>query len=419
MRSAAPKTITRTYLNRFGDVRAQHAGPDADLLPVTGAQRRFLHTASLDPLERRAVVPLFLEYPAGTVSVPRLAQAARAVVGLNPALRSTVEIVGGIPVQRVRREGDVTVEEVPDVRTALDDWPEQRGPFRLLLARESTRDLLALAFDHVACDEFSIGLIIEQLADAYAKDQDAPVAGTDPYGHAVARQLEREDAASGPEAVAHWERRLAQAAPGHWGRGVPLNQGGPSRSVSRRVAPADLSGQARSKLFPTLLAACRLATADYRDVAPVSYAWGGRAADDDEPVVGCFINTVVACPAGESDDPYEDALFGWWEDLEWADTPFDEVLRAARRARLPWAGHLDVLLTLDDRSRRPSLVLDGVRGEECHMAGMRVQAPIVVSASYDVRELRLRVDRDPALVPDETAGHVADTLAARLGATAR
>jgi hypothetical protein len=41
---------------------------------------------------------------------------------------------------------------------------------------------------------------------------------------------------------------------------------------------------------------------------------------------------------------------------------------------------------------------------------MRAQAPVVVSASYDVEELYLRIDRDSELVEDDTADRLLETL---------
>ena len=410
-------SITDSYRRRVAQVRTTADG--ADLLPVTGAQRRLHHLAALDPHGRPAVVPLAIEYPAGTVSVARLQRAAAHVIRHHPALRAWVGVLGGIPVQRIG-DIDVDVTDALDggpapslVRAALDDWPAGRR-FRVFLARDGDgeRELLTLAFDHVVCDEFSIGEVLARLSAAYHGDVEAPpeAEAVTRYRDAVDRQLDREAAASGPDALAHWARRLRQARPGRWGRGHPGDVSGPSRSVGRTLGLPALGGVGRSRLFPTLLAACHVAVAPDPDIAPPSFTWGGRG-EEAEPVVGCFLNTVMACRPGEDDDPFTDVLHGWWDDLEWIDTPFDEVVRLARREGAAWTGHLDVLVTLDDRTRRPALVLDGVAGRETPLPGMRVQAPVVVSASYDVDRLHLRVDHDSSLVAGATADRLLDGIA--------
>ncbi|ANZ43284.1 hypothetical protein BBK82_35545 [Lentzea guizhouensis] len=411
------RSITRTYRKHFADV---HSGAEdgADVMPLTGAQRRFHHTRSTDPLGRVKVVPVLVEFPPGALSARRLDRAARAAARRHPRCAGP-HVIRGVPVLRTGPPDIGPVVEVlpgPDsghaMRSALDRWPAGHAPFRVLLARDDRRDLLALAFDHIVCDEASIGQVLGQIAAGYDTDVDVPDAEVaeelSRYRHAVESQLDHEHEASGPDALAHWTSRIRDAAPGRWGRDP--GGGGGSASEWRRV---ELSGAAagRGTLFTTLLATCHAALAEHDGTAPVCYTWGGRA----EPsgagtVVGCFLNTVVAHPPGEHSELLEDVRSGWWEDLEWADTPFDEVVRAARATGARWAGHLDLMLTLDDRTRRPVLVLGGTPGRETYLPGMRVGTPVVVSASYDKHELHLRVDHDPLVVPAGFANRVTDRL---------
>jgi hypothetical protein len=432
-RAAVTRSITRTYLNRFDVVRAEAAESGVELLPVTGAQRRFHHTSRVDMRARRAVVSIFNAFPAGSVSVSALNRAARTVARRNPVLRARVAVHRGLPVQCVSApeavNEQVAVEKVRvddarrRVRGAVDDWPAAAGPFRLVLVRDATTDLLAIALDHTVCDEFSVGQVIEQLGAAYHTDPREPY-GEDTmegsslelerYREAVYRQLDREDQASGPDALAHWTRRVSQAGQGHWGQGRPLNEEG-SRSLSSRIA---MPASGRGRIFPVLLAACQTAVADHEDAAPVCYAWGGRGDQPETgsgPVLGCFINTVPACRPGEASDSFMDTLIGWWDDLQWVDTPYDEVVRAARLARMRWTGHLDLMLTLIDRSRRAALALGGQVGVETYVPGMRVHAPVNVVASYNAAGLLLRIDHDRELVSDEKADRLLAALAGAVG----
>ncbi|MEU4768084.1 condensation domain-containing protein [Actinosynnema sp. NPDC023794] len=411
------RSITRSYRKHFAaiDARADRGDP---VMPLTGAQRRFHHTRSADPHGRVKVVPVFVEFPPAVLSTRRLDRAARAIARRHPALRASADTIAGVPVLRIGPPDARPIVEEPTgpdagraARSALDHWPAGCGPFRVLVARDDRRDLLALAFDHLVCDEVSIGRVLGELAAAYDDDVEVPDTAMteelDRYRDAVERQLDHEHEASNPDALAHWTARLRDAAPGLWGRDRRPGGTGGSESAWQRV-PLSVPPGGRSRLFPTLLAACQEVLAEHDGAAPVCYTWGGRGGDG--AVVGCFLNTVIANPPGELPDRLADVRAGWWDDLEWADTPFDEVVRAARAAGSRWGGHLDLVLTLDDRTRRPTLVLDGATGRETYLPGMRVGTPVVVSASYDKHELHLRVDHDPTIVPPSVAGRVTAAL---------
>ena len=110
-------------------------------------------------------------------------------------------------------------------------------------------------------------------------------------------------------------------------------------------------------------------------MSPIGYPWGGRPAGAD-PVLGCFLNTVVF-PADTSRAPApEVTATEWWDDLDRADTPFDEVVRAARAGGAAWSGRLDGLLTVDDSRHRVPLRLGAVAGREVHIGGRQVRGPL-------------------------------------------
>lgn len=395
------RSITGTYRKHFALV---HNEAD-EVMPLTGAQRRFHHARSSDPHDRVQILPIFLEFPPGLLSVPRLEQAARSVLRRHPALRGAPDVAGGVPVLRIDPlpEGPVLQEiSAPDsdraLWHALDNWPVRPASFRVLLARGERRDLLAIAFDHLVCDGESTGLVLDELMSGYHSPASEPdfsaVSGLRHYRETVEQQLATEHEASGPEALEHWRSRVQDAGPGLWG--TDSHGPGPCTSVWQRVAVP-----ATDRPFPVLLAACHTALSRIPGTAPVAYTWGGR---DREGVVGCFINTVLANPRGQG------VQESWWEDLEFADTPFDEVVRASRAAKAPWSGHLDLVLTLIDRTRRPAPVLDGVSGRFTYPAGNRTHEPVIVTAVQESEELALRIDHDSAIVPAVAADVVGDVL---------
>ncbi|MCX4756314.1 non-ribosomal peptide synthetase [Kitasatospora purpeofusca] len=423
-------SITAAYLTRYRSLAsAAGTGPDpAPLLPLTGAQRRFLITRHRDRLARTDIVPLFFAFPRGTVDLPRLRRAALRLAHQHPALCGEFTVLRGTPVLRL---GEPSVEVVrvpvdpsgpgagtadeaagaalPDgparaaLLRALLDWPTDGPALRLLLAAgpQDEEELLAVALDHAACDEQSLGLVTEGLGAAYADPdggEHAPGAGqaeaVDTYRAAVEGQLDAEARAASEAAQRHWAARLGALADAPEGTGPD----GAARSTGMAVdrLPA-VTGAARSGVFPALLdavaaAAHRLDGGDR--VLALGYPWGGRPADT-APVLGCFLNTLVH-PAPPGPPRPLDALGAeWWDDLDHADTPYDEVVRAARSAGASWSGALDGLLTFEDLHRRPPLVLGGTAGREVHLAGRPLAAPIAVSASHGEDLLvRLAWDRE-------------------------
>ncbi|MFD7233392.1 condensation domain-containing protein [Streptomyces sp. NPDC059881] len=416
-------SITSQYLARYRQLTAgeqTHA-----LLPVTGAQRRFVLVRSLDPSGRPDVVPMFFAFPQGTVDAERLGAAARRLAARHPALRSRPAVLRGTPVLRVDGP-DVPVtsldlapgENADDaLRRALGAWDPHGSPLRIFLVREvrdgrdaahAGEEVLAIVLDHAACDGQSLARIVEDLGAAYAAgttaeppspaETEAELAA---YTEAVLLQLAAEERADSPAAAAYWADRLRavrerapQPSPGRV----------PDGSLPSGSADVRLPAHDHSVPFPALLDACRSAArALYGpgNVVPIGYPWGGRPPGA-APVVGCFLNTVVFPAAtGHGPDP-EVTADAWWDDLDRADMPFDAVVSAARAAGSGWTGRLDGLLTVDDARRRPPLRLAGVEGREIHIGGRPVRGPFAVSVTQGA-ELHLRMVWDRAVLDDGTA----------------
>ncbi|MEU2496463.1 non-ribosomal peptide synthetase [Streptomyces sp. NPDC007883] len=418
-------SITSQYLARYRHLTA--GDRTDDLLPVTGAQRRFVLVRSLDRSGRPDVVPMFFAFPSGTVDVERLRAAARGVAARHTALRSRPAVVRGTPVLRagepdvpVTRPAPAPGERPADtLRRALAAWDPDGPPLRLFLVRDDRGrddDVLAVVLDHAVCDGRSLARIVEELGAAYAESTTAgPPAPEETeaelavYREAVLLQLAAEERADTTEAAAYWADRLRA-----------VREQAPTARPERVPAGALPSGSAEALLpahddsvpFPELLDACRSAArALYGPgkVVPLGYPWGGRPAGA-EPVVGCFLNTVVF-PAATGHGPAPEVTAdAWWDDLDRADAPFDAVVSAARSAGSGWTGRLDGLLTVDDDRRRPPLRLAGVEGREIHVDGRTVRGPFAVSVTQGA-ELRLRMVWDRAVLDDRTANEAFEALA--------
>lgn len=417
-------SITSQYLARYRGITAGDGS--SALLPVTGAQRRFALVRSLDPAGRPDVVPMFFAFPHGTVDPARLQAAARRLAARHTALRSRPAVVRGTPVLhtgepdiRVTRPAPAPGERPTDtLRRALVSWDPQGPPLRLFLARDDedrTDDILAIALDHAVCDGRSLARIAAELGAAYAEDTAEPPAAPEEteaelaaYREAVLFQLAAEERADTPEAAAYWADRL-RAVRTH--APLPRPERVPAGTLPSGSAEARLPAHDDGVPFPGLLDACRAAASALYGpdhVVPLGYPWGGRPAGA-QPVVGCFLNTVVF-PAVTGRGPGPEATAdAWWDDLDRADMPFDAVVAAARSAGPGWNGALDGLLTVDDDSRRPPLVLAGVQGQEVHIDGRPVRGPFAVSVTQGA-EIRLRMVWDRAVLDDATAYRAFDAL---------
>ncbi|MFB7267612.1 condensation domain-containing protein, partial [Streptomyces nojiriensis] len=215
-------SITSQYLARHRRLTGDRSDT---LLPVTGAQRRFLLMRSLDPSGRPDVVPMFFAFPSGTIDPERLRAAASRLAARHTALRSRPAVVRGTPVLRVA-DPEVGVtwsalvpgESPADgLRRALAAWDAQGPPLRLFLVRDEERaeDILAVALDHAVCDGRSLARIVEELGAAYGEEATEPPvepgeteAELAAYQDAVLRQLAAEERAETPEAAAYWADRL-------------------------------------------------------------------------------------------------------------------------------------------------------------------------------------------------------------------
>ncbi|WP_414170441.1 non-ribosomal peptide synthetase [Streptoverticillium reticulum] len=411
-------SITSQYLARYR--RLGTGDRTAELLPLTGAQRRFVLVRSLDSAGRPDLVPMFFAFPHGTVDPARLRAAACHLAALHPALRARHGVVRGTPVLRPA-EPDIPLELLdcapgedlhPALRRALAGWAAEGPPLRLYLAQggpATGEEVLAVVLDHAVCDGQSLARIVEELGTAYRDGRgpadvppSAAAAELAAYHETVLLQLDAEHRAAAPDALAYWGQRLravSESTP------LPRPESIPAGALPTGAAEATLPSPAGGAPFPALLDACRAAAGALfgaGTVSPVGYPWGGRPAGA-PPVLGCFLNTVVF-PAATGTAPFAPAATAeaWWDDLDRADTPFDEVVHAARSAGSPWSGRLDGMLTVDDVRRRPPLCLGGVEGREVHVDGRRIPAPFALAATQGP-ELRLRMAWDRAVLDDRSA----------------
>ncbi len=257
----------------------------------------------------------------GRLDAGALERALGQVVARHEALRSTIVVTeDGTPAQVVGPGAAVRLERARAERLADAErlaadamrrpFDLGRGPLlrALLVQLDPTEHLLVLVMHHVACDGWSVRLLVEELSELYAAAverrepdlQDLPVQYAD---YAVwQRGRLRGEVLDGH--LAYWKRALAGAPqvldlPSDRPRPAEPGNAGTSRHYRLpRTLAADLRGLGREQgttLFVTLLAGLAALLSRYsgqRDLL-VGVSAANRDRAELEGLVGLFLDTLV------------------------------------------------------------------------------------------------------------------------------
>jgi amino acid adenylation domain-containing protein len=285
-------------------------------LPLSFAQRRFWLLDRLEPGEATYNVPVALRLR-GPLDPAVLAGALREIVRRHEALRTTFVEGEDEPFQRIDPPPEVfllpcvDLETLPpehasseEIRLILADaqrpFDLARGPFlRVLLVRRSPEEhRLVLVLHHIACDGWSLGLLLSDLSSLSA----GRAIPEPPLQYADFAAWQRREPVP-DHLLAAWRDRLAGAPELE----LPADRLEPSHRSSRgttlmRLLPADLvtalTSMARRRgatLFMALLAgfdALLIHQTGQTDLIVGTVA-AGRGRVELERVVGCFVNTLA------------------------------------------------------------------------------------------------------------------------------
>ncbi|MEJ2856828.1 MULTISPECIES: amino acid adenylation domain-containing protein [unclassified Saccharothrix] len=311
-------------------------------LPLSPAQRRLF---SLDgTAEQNTGVGLRLT---GPLDVDRLERALDALAQRHDALRTTFDVVDGEPVQVVAEHGTIPLV-VGDERELCAPFDLRRGPLtRAVLKPLGPQDhVLVLVQHHIVTDGWSVGVLLDDLADLYAGVE--PAAPTAQYPDFAVWDADRPH-----QDVSYWVERLADVE----ALDLPTDRPRPALrtttgAVLRKALPRDLVdrltavGRAHdATLFTTLAAAVQVllsARARQRDVA-VGTVTSGRDHADLERAVGFFVRTLVLRSWVDPDLPFTAFL----------DQVRDTVLDAFEHEDVPFDRLVDALDLDPDPSRTP------------------------------------------------------------------
>ncbi|MGQ0717555.1 MAG: amino acid adenylation domain-containing protein, partial [Pseudonocardiales bacterium] len=342
-------------------------------LPLSPAQQRLwvLDDISSGSTEYNTGIGLRLS---GVLDQAALRSALAGLVGRHESLRTTFETVDGHGVARVAPRGEIPLDVVDLSGTAgaqpengqRDDDVDQvaaqllsrpfdlrRGPLTraLLVCLAADDQVLVLSQHHIITDGWSVGLLVDELAERYTAAVSAtPVRLPELAIHYADIAGWQREQLSGPVLEPHldyWKRQLA----GIEALELPTDRPRPPlRTTSGAVHRHDLSislvrrltavGQARgATLFMTLTAAVQLLLSRYcnqRDIA-VGTVTSGRNRAELEKLVGFFVNTIVLRSWVEPTQPFGDFLAAVRETVLEAfahdEVPFDRLIEELRPER--------------------------------------------------------------------------------------
>ncbi|MEZ0071311.1 amino acid adenylation domain-containing protein [Planotetraspora sp. GP83] len=396
-------------------------------LPLSAAQRRlwFLDDLTSGGTGYNTGVGLRLS---GPLDLGALGAALRSLVDRHESLRTTFGTVDGHGVQIVAPLGELPLRVVdlstPDLYTfdpatrdlsasgspaaglssasadtASADTAEQRvervlmdelrtpfdlrkGPLsRAVVVRLDEDDhVLMLSQHHIVTDGWSVGILVDELAQLYAAARSGVPVALPPlpiqYADFAVWQRERLAGPALEEHLDYWRAKLtggqALELPTDRPRPAILSTAG---AVHRHDLPADLVGALTevgqaygATLFMTLVAAVQVLLARYSDQEDVAVGTvtSGRNRAELEDLVGFFINTVVLRSQVDESRRFGDFLSAVRE----------TVLEAFAHDEVPFDRLVDELQPERDPSRTPLaqalVVLQNATVRPTEMGGLRV-----------------------------------------------
>ena len=276
-------------------------------LPLSAGQQRLWFLDRLDPNSAEYAVPLLLRLD-GNLDIAALQRALDALVARHEILRTTYvaednkprQVIGApAPVELPVVEGDLEVVLAEYVSRPFD---LAAGPvFRAMLVREAPqRHVLALNVHHIACDGWSLPILLDDLRKLYTGAELPPIALS--YADFAAWEQSRVDAHDA--ALAYWKDRLAglETLELPADRPRPAQRDPHGASVRFTIpAPAasavlDQGKAVGAPPFVPLLAAAYVVLGRHtgRDDIAVGTPVAGRSRAELELMVWFFVITVVA-----------------------------------------------------------------------------------------------------------------------------
>ncbi len=413
-------------------------------LPLSFAQERLWFIDRLEPATAHYNLAAALAVH-GALDRRALARAVAALAVRHEVLRARFPAPLGRPVQAIAATPAaaplplVDLAALPPAARAAEldrrMRDEARRPFDLargpllrclLLHAAPGEHRLLVTLHHIVADGWSVGILERELGDLYAagagsRTPPLPVLPLQYADFAVWQRRSLTDAVAAGEA-AWWRERLAAApadlalpfdrprpaVPRRYGASVPV-------ALPPAVAATVGEWARRQRLTPfmALLAALQALLARYsgQPAIAVGAPVAGRQRAELEPLVGCFVNTLVLVGEVDDDPPFADLLTRTRQAvlaaLAHQELPFErlvELLAPERRVgRQPF---FQVLLAVED-ARPAGLTLAGLRVARLPPAHVTAKADLALTVAGDTAGFRGALDYDRELFDPPTAARLA------------
>jgi amino acid adenylation domain-containing protein len=362
-----------THAGRPGDYS------DADDAPVSFGQEQLLFLESLAGPSTAYLLTLDLE-PDEPLDPVVLRQAGLDLLARHPILRTVYPAGSGEWTQHVLSIDEAArrfrVETTVTTPTPIDLQSEL--PIRL--SSEPTR--MRITLHHIACDQESVKILVDELAEAYGRRVDND---TDPWpatapGTATYAQFARwqRDTATDGSDLDFWVGRLGHvppvtALPRDFDR--PADAGGTGELVtvpmSDELSDAIDRSTSDDAITPLVLlhtaVAMVLRARGSGDIVPIGTAVDSRSDAQLAGTVGFFVNTVVLSAAVDDTLTFTELVdrvrSSDLEAYDHRDVPFEAVVATLDPPRTPGVNPLFqvMIADVDDRPIRPNFGHVGTR----------------------------------------------------------
>ncbi|MEO3807571.1 amino acid adenylation domain-containing protein [Sphaerisporangium sp. B11E5] len=399
-----------------------------ELIPLSYGQERLWFLDQLQPGDPSHHLFSTLRL-SGSLDADVLERSLGEVVARHAPLRARFAARDGRPEQIAEPPGsfaleraDLTPDEVPAFLAERTNRPFDLAagpPLRAALARLGPGDhVLCLVVHHIACDGWSLKLLLDETARLYTAFADGKPSPLPPLPAAFAdfARAQRERPAGQQEALAYWKERLAGARPLE----LPTDRPRPPMATTageaivvplpdglmdgvRRLAAAE-----RCTVFMVLTAAYQALLSRYsgQDDVCVGSAVAGRDRLEYEPLIGYFSGTLVLRGDLSGDPEFRELVArtraAALDAYRHQDVPFGLVAELGVERDLSRAPLFQTMLVLHDMGES-RLTLPGVRAEVLDAGYAQVHHDLVLDVFGEDGDRRLVLTYNTDLFDRETA----------------
>jgi amino acid adenylation domain-containing protein len=393
-------------------------------------QERFYFLNELQPGNPAYVVAFALRLE-GTLDTGAMTRALHAVVARHDVLRTGFAVVDGELTQRVRDDAapEVTVLAHAPAGLAAQDAELQRlvsaeaaRPFALtdgrvlrarILSWGAEQHALVVLVHHIACDGVAVGLLLDDIAEAYNTGETGPAG---PLSYLTYAQEQRAIWSRNTRRLDNWRATLAGAPQ----LSLPLDHPRPSvlgfagRVLRRRVEPElvrRLTAWAKehgTTLFGVALTAYASVLSRYarQEEVVIGVPVANRLDEDEERLVGCLVNTLPIRVDLSGRPPFAELVARTWRTaltaLGQQDVPFEQIVQAVGEQRqLSHAPLFQTLLTVQNFTfTLPDFTALKVSEVDVEIEAAKIDLGITLDVS--TREPFLRAEFSTELFEPET-----------------